>query len=150
MRHALILICSLVGLSAAQAQTITAPPYTDAQAAAASPVQSVNAQQGAVTVPNSIRASCTVSSFDGTGSGTCTLANFTGGTAFVAMPDCGTSITTAATGYVYAAPVVTNSKATPAVNSQAAQKVLNISLGLTTIWGPSPAGTIVSVVCRGN
>jgi hypothetical protein len=128
-------------------------PVSGPQAAAAAPVASVNAMKGAVTVPGTIRASCVISSFDSSGNGSCALANWTGGTAFTSTPDCFPTLQAGSSTYVYALPLVTPPGAaggTVAINEQAALKVLNVALGASTIWGPPPAGTSITMACRGT
>ena len=139
---------SIAGLLSAS--TAAATYVTPAQAAAAAPVQKVNGLTGSVTVPGSVRATCLVSTFDGTGTGSCSYGTFTGGTSFTATPDCFAELTTTATGYIYAFPVITRGLTSSSVVLSAAQKVLNISLGATTIWVAPPSGTSLTLICRGQ
>lgn len=123
--------------------TITAVPGL-------APVQSVNAATGAVTVPTVCSQRTTpgsplaVSSVDGTV--TFTWPNSV--CAFATLPNCFISLAQSSTLYVFSAPLQTTLDSTHVVfTTQAALKLLSISLGALTVWGPPPAGTTAAITC---
>lgn len=114
------------------------------------PVQSVNTATGVVSVPTVCRQAtpagspASVSTSDGVVSFTFPNSNC----GFATLPSCYTSLASSNSNYVFAAPLRSVLDSTHVVFTvQAALKILGISLGLLTIWGPPPSGTTMDITC---
>lgn len=66
---------------------------------------------------------------------------------FKATPTCAPAVVSANASSVFTLTQTAISPTAVSYNVQAALKLLSISLGALTVWGPPPAGTSVSTVC---
>ncbi len=135
--------------AAAQNVAATFVPYTNAQAAAASPVQSVNGGTGAVTVPaykRQVSTALTASTTDGT-------LTWTFPTAFTNMPTCWPSLAATTTAYTFDYPEVTAISLTSVSYLVTAHpksiSITSLTLPIVLQVTPpgAPAGTTLTLSC---
>lgn len=80
-------------------------------------------------------------------SATTGVATVTFAPPFKATPTCAPAVVSANASSVFTLTQTAISPTAVSYNVQAALKLLSISLGALTVWGPPPAGTSVSTVC---
>lgn len=159
MRFLLALALSFApSLAMAQADSPPSTPYTDAQAKAAAPVQTVNTAIGNVVIPNICRQQSLPTTIPTTNPGTLAwtfpLASNPSNCAFATAPTCWSDISVATTGAVFDYPFNTT-RATTGVSYTYTAHTTSVNVvvaGVTIVAvggtsGAPPSGATVVLTC---